>query len=182
MLTISRTRVIVFALILFVAGAIAGSGIGIAYGTQTDDAVTTQRIAELQNQRKVADDKYNVLIAEYNKVRTAPVAPAVKTVAPTPTSMPTATVPATAAPVADFGSDKVEARPESQIKFRDDSNGKVTAWLWDFGDGTTSTEQNPAHAYKEVGKYTVTLKVTGPGGSDTIKRMDYIRISEDCDC
>ena len=39
-----------------------------------------------------------------------------------------------------------------------------TAWAWDFGDGTTSTEQNPAHAYAANGKYTVKLTVTSPDG------------------
>lgn len=40
-----------------------------------------------------------------------------------------------------------------------DSDGYIVAWLWDFGDGSTSTEQNPTHTYTSNGKYSVTLTV-----------------------
>jgi PKD repeat protein len=52
--------------------------------------------------------------------------------------------------------------------------GGITTWLWDFGDGETSTERNPAHTYNNPGTYTVTLKVIGPGGWDTITKQNYI--------
>jgi PKD repeat protein len=42
----------------------------------------------------------------------------------------------------------------------------ITSWLWDFGDGTTSTEQNPSHDFA-AGIYTVTLTVTGTDGSSS---------------
>ena len=38
-------------------------------------------------------------------------------------------------------------------------------WLWDFGDGQTSTEQNPVHIYEEGGVYTITLKASNDTGS-----------------
>jgi subtilisin family serine protease len=41
-----------------------------------------------------------------------------------------------------------------------DSDGTCVAWAWDFGDGNTSTVQNPSHAYAADGTYTVTLTVT----------------------
>ncbi|MEJ7599196.1 MAG: S8 family serine peptidase [Kofleriaceae bacterium] len=44
------------------------------------------------------------------------------------------------------------------------SGGAVVGWAWDFGDGTTSTEQNPTHTYAAAGTYTVTLTVTDAGG------------------
>ena len=69
-----------------------------------------------------------------------------------------------------------------EIQFNDDSTGTVTAWSWDFGDGSTSTEQNPKHLFVKNGYYTVTLKVTGPQGSDVVKKADFIRVSEDCKC
>lgn len=51
------------------------------------------------------------------------------------------------------------------VAFRDKSYGKITSWKWDFGDGTTSTEQNPVHEYKQDNpRYTVTLYVAGPDG------------------
>jgi hypothetical protein len=41
-----------------------------------------------------------------------------------------------------------------------DSDGHIVAWRWDFGDGTSSVEQSPDHAYPRPGDYTVTLTVT----------------------
>jgi len=84
--------------------------------------------------------------------------------------------------VADFSADRVENLPGKEIRFADESTGTVTAWHWDFGDGGTSTEKNPTHVYTKIGYYTVTLKVTGPGGSDTVQKKEFIRISEDCTC
>jgi Tol biopolymer transport system component/PKD repeat protein/pimeloyl-ACP methyl ester carboxylesterase len=40
----------------------------------------------------------------------------------------------------------------------------VTSWLWEFGDGQTSTAQNPVHTYAAAGDYTVRLTVYAPGG------------------
>ena len=51
------------------------------------------------------------------------------------------------------------------VAFQDRSTGSVTSWAWDFGDGTTSTEQHPQHAYAKPGNYVVVLDVTGPAGS-----------------
>ena len=86
------------------------------------------------------------------------------------------------APAADFSADRVEVRPDMEIKFFDESQGEVTSWKWDFGDGSTSTEKNPIHVYAKNGQYSVTLTVTGPGGSDTATKTDFVRISEDCNC
>ncbi|HPD47145.1 MAG TPA: PKD domain-containing protein [Anaerohalosphaeraceae bacterium] len=60
------------------------------------------------------------------------------------------------------------------INFIDQSSGNITNWLWDFGDGKTSTERNPTHVYDKRGTYTVRLTVSGPGGSDTVTKTDYI--------
>ncbi|HEY3913858.1 MAG TPA: PKD domain-containing protein, partial [Verrucomicrobiae bacterium] len=38
------------------------------------------------------------------------------------------------------------------------------SWNWDFGDGETSSEQNPMHTYKDAGHYVVVLWVEGPAG------------------
>lgn len=58
-------------------------------------------------------------------------------------------------PTAQFTSTPVGA----SIQFTDVSSNNVTAWLWDFGDGNTSTQQNPTHTYATPGTYTVTLVV-----------------------
>jgi hypothetical protein len=51
------------------------------------------------------------------------------------------------------------------VAFKDLSVGTVTVWKWDFGDGTTSTEQHPVHTYAKAGNYVVLLEVTGPDGT-----------------
>jgi PKD repeat protein len=52
------------------------------------------------------------------------------------------------------------------VDFTDASTGG-TSWLWDFGDGGTSTVQNPTHTYAFAGTYTVCLTTTDACGSDT---------------
>ena len=53
----------------------------------------------------------------------------------------------------------------------------TTSWLWDFGDGTSSTEQNPTHTYNTTGAYTVNLTVTSLVGSDSEEKTDYITLN-----
>ena len=51
------------------------------------------------------------------------------------------------------------------VAFQDESVGKISSWLWEFGDGNTSTEQHPVHQYQKEGEFLVTLTVTGPQGT-----------------
>lgn len=51
------------------------------------------------------------------------------------------------------------------VAFKDESAGTITAWKWDFGDGASSTEQHPQHAYAKPGNYVVTLDVTDADGT-----------------
>ena len=65
-----------------------------------------------------------------------------------------------------------------EISFFDNSLKNPTSWLWDFGDGTTSTEQNPVHAYTSSGNYTVSLTVKNSNGSsDTRTQENYISVN-----
>ncbi|MEN7548787.1 PKD domain-containing protein [Rapidithrix thailandica] len=53
----------------------------------------------------------------------------------------------------------------------------LTDWLWDFGDGNTSTKQNPTHVYEKPGIYTVKLKVTDSNGcTDQKTRTNYVQV------
>ena len=72
-------------------------------------------------------------------------------------------------PVADFSVSRSTGCVPLNVTFTDlsTSGGPVTAWSWNFGDGSTSTAQNPAHRYTRQGIFTVTLNVSGPGGSDS---------------
>lgn len=55
------------------------------------------------------------------------------------------------------------------ILFTDTSQGNPVSWHWNFGDGNSSTVQNPWHSYKEPGTYQVILTVTNSNGcSDTV--------------
>jgi PKD repeat protein len=57
------------------------------------------------------------------------------------------------------------------VAFKDESEGKITNWQWDFGDGSTSTEQHPIHQYKEAGKYIVVLNINGPAGKARMSKV-----------
>jgi len=81
-------------------------------------------------------------------------------------------------PVADFAGSPTSGNYPLTVSFTDQSTGDVTGWNWDFGDGQTSTEQNPTHLYKWGGSYTVSLTVTGPGGTDTEIKSKYITVAE----
>ncbi len=53
----------------------------------------------------------------------------------------------------------------------------ATSWAWDFGDGNSSTLQNPLHTYTQVGTYTVTLTATNEIGSTELKKTDFIKVN-----
>jgi hypothetical protein len=59
---------------------------------------------------------------------------------------------------------KIVDQDRRLVAFKDLSYGKITSWKWEFGDGTTSSEQHPVHAYEKGGEYVVTLTVEGPEG------------------
>jgi PKD repeat protein len=78
---------------------------------------------------------------------------------------------------AEFTSDGQTTVPNTLIGFIDQSTGDIQSRLWDFGDGTTSIEQNPYHAYAASGAYTVSLTVSGPDGSSTHTEENFICIT-----
>jgi len=63
---------------------------------------------------------------------------------------------------------------QTAVQFHDQSSGNITSWHWDFGDGATSNEQNPAHAFRSTGIFTVTLTVSDASNSDIKMKIDYI--------
>ncbi|WP_256623171.1 PGF-pre-PGF domain-containing protein [Methanolobus chelungpuianus] len=78
------------------------------------------------------------------------------------------------APVASFDSDVVSGKVPLEVRFTDDSSGEPASWLWDFGDGSTSNLQDPAHTYTAAGTYTVSLTVGNANGSHSLTRTAYI--------
>jgi len=53
------------------------------------------------------------------------------------------------------------------VDFTDASTGEPTSWSWDFGDGTTSTAENPTHTFTSAGDHVVQLTVANSAGSNT---------------
>jgi PKD repeat protein len=80
--------------------------------------------------------------------------------------------------VADFTASPTSGPAALTVSFSDASTGIVETWSWNFGDGGTSSEENPTHAYNITGSYTVTLTVTGPDGIDTEIKTDYITVTD----
>ncbi len=84
---------------------------------------------------------------------------------------------ASSVPVAAFGAAPSAGFAPLPVQFSDSSSGAITTWSWDFGDGTSSSEPSPAHVYDQPGTYTVTLAVSGPGGSDDEVRAGFVQVS-----
>jgi len=70
-------------------------------------------------------------------------------------------------PIAAFAASPTSGVPSLTVIFEDKSKGHIISREWDFGDGTTSSLKSPWHTYSYKGMYDVTLRVTGPGGTDT---------------
>jgi hypothetical protein len=81
-------------------------------------------------------------------------------------------------PVANFSANPTSGPAPLVVQFTDGSSGVITGWDWTFGDGGSSNEKNPVHTYGQIGTYTVTLQVTGPGGNDTKTTVSYITAVE----
>lgn len=83
-------------------------------------------------------------------------------------------------PIANFSANITLGCVPVKVDFTDrstSSEGNITSWEWDFGDGGTSTQQNPSHTYTNTGFYTVTLVVTSSNGCKrTISRGRFIRV------
>ncbi|MGE3166346.1 MAG: PKD domain-containing protein [Planctomycetota bacterium] len=77
-------------------------------------------------------------------------------------------------PAADFTGSPTQGEVPLEVAFTESSQGLITDWFWDFGDGSTSTEPNPVHTYQAPGAYAVTLTVTGLGGADSLVRTDFV--------
>jgi PKD repeat protein len=75
-------------------------------------------------------------------------------------------------PVADFNwVGPVTGGGTWDVEFTDTSTGDITAWSWDLDNGDSSTVQNPTNVYPGPGPWTVTLTVSGPGGSDVYSQV-----------
>ena len=74
-----------------------------------------------------------------------------------------------------FATDIELAQAPQTVQFTDLSTLPRTSWEWDFGDGTTSTEQNPTHSYAQPGAYDISLSIeTVDYGQMTTQKLNHI--------
>ncbi|MBK1619864.1 hypothetical protein CKO42_15720 [Lamprobacter modestohalophilus] len=89
-----------------------------------------------------------------------------------------ATVPSLpAAPEAAFSASTRSGEAPLSLVFTDTSSGMIDSRQWTLGDGATATGERVEHRYVQPGTYSVALTVSGPGGSDTLTRSNYIVVS-----
>ena len=84
---------------------------------------------------------------------------------------------------AEFRADELQPFQGDRVTFQDLSRVAgglegITDWLWEFGDGSTSTEQNPSHVYAITGSYDVTLTTMSGDVTATQTKQDYITVRE----
>ena len=153
-------------------------------GTQHTFATHTIGTTGLINQTWVNDTARTAPIPTPTPTSTPTVTP---TPTPTPTASPTPTPTSTPSPTptpdpggplkADFTANPKAGGLPLFVSFQDLTTGTPTSWFWTFGDGSTSTDQNPVHTYSRAGTYSVKLKVSNPPGSNGLSRSNYIMVS-----
>jgi uncharacterized protein (TIGR02145 family) len=82
------------------------------------------------------------------------------------------------APIPDFTASRTTIMVGESVQFTDNSSNTPTAWFWEFGDGGTSTDQNPSHVYLAVGLYPVSLTASNSYGENTIIKNGLITVNE----
>jgi PKD repeat protein len=75
-----------------------------------------------------------------------------------------------------------EGAPPLKVQFTasvEEEDGGPWKFSWDFGDGASSTEQNPTHTYAKIGEYTATLTVTDQKGNKGTDEIDIFVETDD---
>ena len=86
------------------------------------------------------------------------------------------TTPLYTVPTAEFLAMPSTGAAPLTVGFVDLSESLSTSWTWNFGDGLSAFEQNPSHTFDRAGKYSVTLIVSNPAGSNTVTRQGLITV------
>lgn len=163
-----------------------GDGAGSVTGSSEDNAATTNTQSLAADNLVIPDDDGGNYVAgsvafdaaEFAITLTAN--PAVEIVLPYLVVKSTAAAPPDG-PTADLTTDTTSGFLPLTVQFFSTAAGNglpILSWLWDFGDGTTSTEQHPTHVYADEGNYTVTLTVTTAAGEHTVVYENYILATE----
>jgi PKD repeat protein len=88
--------------------------------------------------------------------------------------------PNTLPPSINFSTNYVAGTCVNPVQFTDLTTNLPTSWLWNFGDGQTSTQQNPLHTYTTAGTYNVSLSATNANGTASITRLNVVTIQIPC--
>ena len=80
--------------------------------------------------------------------------------------------------VANFTADPIEGLAPLNVSFNNESTGNIIGYYWDFGDETTSSEQNPQHTYLEPEIYSVSLIVFNFNVQNQIIKQNYIDVQD----
>jgi len=78
--------------------------------------------------------------------------------------------------IVDFLGEPTEGVANLLVQFSSEVTGQVNTYSWDFGDGGTSSLMNPSHTYTKVGSFRLRLTVTGPGGTTSLTKQEYITV------
>jgi uncharacterized protein (TIGR02145 family) len=89
------------------------------------------------------------------------------------------TTSATGAPVAAFVANVRTGAVPFVVNFTDQSANKPNSWIWNFGDGTNSSLQNPIKTFNKPGSYTISLTAVNDIGSNTRTKENYINAAPD---
>jgi PKD repeat protein len=81
------------------------------------------------------------------------------------------------APIADFTASTTSGNAPLTVTFDQSSEGEIAGFAWEFGDGNTSTAGTAVHRYEYAGTYTVSLTVTGPGGTSVKTQSGLISVT-----
>ena len=80
-------------------------------------------------------------------------------------------------PVAEFSANSTTGTAPLMVSFANQTSGTATNYFWNFGDNSSSTAANPTHPYTNAGTYTVSLTASGPGGTNTNTKVNYIFVA-----
>jgi PKD repeat protein len=83
----------------------------------------------------------------------------------------------TTLPSASFTASDTTGPAPLVVNFTDQSLGNPTSWSWSFGDGDSSSVQNPQHTYQTEGTYDVALIISNANGADTLAKPGYIKVA-----
>jgi PKD repeat protein len=77
-----------------------------------------------------------------------------------------------------FKADPTSGIRPLMVQFTDTSKGNPDTWFWNFGDGQTSTAQNPVHQYNNPGTYSVFLRASNYMGVDSLLKIHYVSVGD----